>query len=103
MEYGADRLMYDLGHYVVAQIKAGERACLTTLGETLEEILSTADWPIHCVLEVLVGAIIANGSIDHVSVAPMKSYLGPRGAQFWQDRENFLNNSGPLRYEEGTY
>jgi hypothetical protein len=103
MEYGADRLMYDLGHYVVAQITAGEHACLAALSETLEEILSTADWPIHCALGVLVGAIIANGSINHVLVAPMKSQLGPRGAQFWQDREDFLNNSGPLRYEEGTY
>jgi hypothetical protein len=103
LKYGADRLMYDLGHYVVAQIQAGECTCVFALSNTLEEVLDTADRPVRSSLGVLIGAIIANGSLNQVSVEPMKSCLGHRGARFWQEREDFLNSSGPLRYEEGTY
>ena len=103
LKYGADRLMYDLGHFVVAQIQTGHSASLVTLSETLEEILSDADWPVRSSLGVFIGAMIANGSINQVSVEPLKSQLGQRGIQFWQERKEFQSNSGPLRYEEGTY
>ena len=103
LEYGADRLMYDLGHFVVAQIQVGQSASLVTLSETLEEILSDADWPVRSSLRVFIGAVIANGSISQVTVEPLKSRLGQRGLQFWQETEEFQRNTGPLRYEEGTY
>jgi hypothetical protein len=103
LQDGVDRLIYDLAHHVVAQIKAGESTFLFALSNTLEEILDTFDWPVSSSLGVFIGAIIANGSINQVSVEPLKSRLGSNGRLFWEAREEFLNNSGPLRYEEGTY
>lgn len=101
-EPGVRRLMYDLGHYVIAKIEAGESASLAPLCATLEEVLDGAVFEVRkeIEVEVFMGCVRACGSITKVPPEPFVSQLGARGRQFYQETIDFYDTIGPLRYDD---